>query len=55
MLLGLVYSMEGEREGQGGYLEYFMVMDVNQMYCGDHFAIHTNTKSHYTPETNVMF
>ena len=30
-------------------------MNVNQTYCGDHFAIYTNIKSLYcTPETNVM-
>ena len=32
-----------------------MVMDGNQTYCGDHFAMYTNTKSLCcTPETNIM-
>ena len=38
-------ELEGENEGQGGYLEHFMVMDVNQMYCG-HFAVCTNHVVH---------
>lgn len=29
-------------------------MDVNETYCGDRFAIDTNSKSSCTPETNVM-
>ena len=29
-------------------------MDINQTYCGDHFAIYTNIKSCYTPETRIM-
>ena len=30
-------------------------MDVNETYCGDHFAIYTNIKSLCcTPETNIM-
>lgn len=30
--------------------------DVNQSYCGDHFARYTNTKPLcYTTETNAMF
>ena len=29
--------------------------DVNQTYCGDHFAIYKNIKSlSSTPETNIM-
>lgn len=32
-----------------------MVMDVNWIYCGDHFEIHTNIESlHCTPEMNTM-
>ena len=31
-------------------------MDVNQTYCGDHFAIYTNIELLYcTPEINIMF
>ena len=31
------------------------VTDVSQIYCGDHLAIHTNTKSLCcTLETNIM-
>ena len=31
-------------------------MDVNQTYCGDHFAMYTNIKSLCcTPETNIMY
>lgn len=30
-------------------------MDVNWIYCGNHFAVHTNIKSICcTPETNKM-
>ena len=30
-------------------------MDVKQTYCGDHFAIHTNTESfHCIVETSIM-
>ena len=30
-------------------------MDANQIYCGDHFTIYTDTESLYrTPETNIM-
>ena len=33
-----------------------MMMNVNQTYRGDHFAICTNVKSLCsTPETNIMF
>ena len=33
-----------------------VVIDVNQIYCGDHCTIYTNLKSlHCTPETNIMF
>ena len=32
-----------------------VVMDVNQTYCGDHFAIYTNIESlRCIPETNIM-
>lgn len=31
-----------------------MVMDNNDTYCGDHFAVYTNIDSCYSPETNVM-
>ena len=32
-----------------------MKTDVNQTYCGDHFAIYRNIKSlSCTPETNIM-
>ena len=32
-----------------------MVMDGNQTYCGDHFAVYTNIKLLCcTPETNIM-
>ena len=32
-----------------------MVMDINQIYCDDRFAIYTNIKSLCcTPETNIM-
>lgn len=32
-----------------------MLMDVKYIYCGDHFAIYTNTKSLWsTPESNIM-
>ena len=31
------------------------VTDVNYTYCGDHFAIHTNSKSLFcTPEINIV-
>ena len=33
-----------------------MVTDVNQTYCGDHFAIDTNIKTLCcTPKTKVMY
>ena len=32
-----------------------MVMEVNQTYCGDNFAISTNIESFCcTPESNIM-
>ena len=32
------------------------MMDVNQTYCGSHFAIYTNTEALCcTPETNIMY
>ena len=32
-----------------------MVIDINQTYCGDHFAIYTSTEPFYfIPETNIM-
>ena len=30
-------------------------MEINQIYCGDHFAIYTNTKSLFILETNIIF
>ena len=31
-----------------------MMTDANQIYCNDHFVIHTNIKSlHFIPETNI--
>ena len=36
--------------------ELWVVMDVNQTYCGDDFTIDTYTySSRYTPESNMMF
>ena len=33
-----------------------MVMDVNQIYCGDPFTIYTNIELLWcTPETNIMY
>ena len=29
-------------------------MNVNQIYCDDHFAKYTNTKSCCIPETNII-
>lgn len=32
-----------------------MGMDVNYIYCNDHFTIYTNTESLYsTPEINII-
>ena len=31
-----------------------VMMDVNKVYCGDHFAIYTSIDSCCTPETNVI-
>ena len=30
-----------------------MMADVNQTYCGDNFAVYTNTKSLCTPKTDL--